>query len=89
MKKYILIFIIFLLFIFGQVFFIGNQVSLGELVYNAERMIDQVKLENTELEKEIAIKSSYKDISERAQTLDFTQASSVIEVKNNEVALKR
>lgn len=79
MKKYILVFVVFLLLIFGQIFFIGNQVSLGELVFNTEKMIDQEKLESSKLEKEIAVNSSYKNISEKAKT----------EVKNNEVALKK
>lgn len=69
---------IFLVLIFGQVFFVGNQVSLGELVFNTEKAIDQEKLEGSELEKEIAVKSSY-----------FSQASLVVEVKNTEVALKK
>lgn len=63
MKKYILIFVVFLLLIFGQIFFIGNQVSLGELVFNTEKMIDQEKLESSKLEKEIAVRFSYNKVA--------------------------
>jgi cell division protein FtsL len=81
MKKYIYVIVVFLLLIFGRVFFVSNQVSLGESVFDTEKMIDQEKIENSELEKEIAIRSSYNDneISKDAK----------IEVTNNEVALQR
>ncbi len=89
MKKYILIFIIFILFIFGQVYFIGNQIGLGDQIFNLNKLIDTAKLENIELEKEIATESSYNGISQKANELNYVQAAAVMKVKNEGVALKR